>query len=51
MFGPTWAGSQSPLHWNGGVYLSTHAYERYTPAQRALFPHSTPGVLQPPEQG
>lgn len=48
MFSPTWVGSQSPAHWNAGVYITQDTYDRYTPAQRALFCRSTPGVLARP---
>jgi Phytanoyl-CoA dioxygenase (PhyH) len=36
--GPTWAGSQSPAHWNGNIYLSPESWLRYSDEQRALFP-------------
>lgn len=46
--GPNWAGSQSPAHWNSSMYVSPEAWERYSEAQRALFPahgHSQPPVV------
>ena len=49
MFSPAWVGSQSPAHWNGGIYISQATYDRYTPEQRALFCRSTPGVLIIPD--
>ncbi len=36
--GPSWAGSQSPAHWNGNMYVSPEAWLRYSERQRALFP-------------
>ena len=40
-FGPSWAGSQSPAHWNGFVHVSEAAWARYSEAQRALLPPPT----------
>ncbi len=37
-FGPSWAGSQSPAHWNGFVHVTEAAWARYSEAQRALLP-------------
>jgi hypothetical protein len=39
--GPTWAGSQSPVHWNKGVHVSAASWLRYSEEQRALFPRSS----------
>src|SRR5579862_2979153 len=43
-FSPAWVGSQSPLHWNGGAYVTPETFGRYTPEQRALFPRSASPV-------
>jgi hypothetical protein len=38
MIGPRWAKSQSPAHWDGEVFVSEEAWERYSSAQRELLP-------------
>lgn len=36
--GPRWMASQSPIHWDGQVYVSAQAWNRYSEAQRAVMP-------------
>lgn len=36
--GPRWIASQSPLHWDDQVYVSSQAWDRYTDTQKAILP-------------
>jgi hypothetical protein len=38
LIAPKWVASQSPIHWNDQVYVSTDAWSRYSDEQRALLP-------------
>lgn len=36
--GPRWVASQSPLHWDDQIYVSSDAWSRYSEIQRAIMP-------------
>jgi hypothetical protein len=37
-FAPGWVGSESPAHWNGDVFVTPEAWERYSEEQRTFMP-------------
>ncbi len=47
-FGPVWASSQSPAHWNDFVHVTEAAWARYSEAQRALLPPPSAGGTMVP---
>lgn len=50
-YSAAWMGSQSPAHWNGQVYVTDAAWQRYSEAQRALVPApSAPPTTYCPQQ-
>lgn len=49
-FAPGWVGSQSPAHWNGGVFVTPEAWERYSEVQREFLPPPMERGPRHPEQ-
>jgi hypothetical protein len=49
-FAPAWVGSQSPAHWDGGVFVTQEAWARYGETQRELLPPPMERGPRHPEQ-
>jgi hypothetical protein len=49
-FAPAWVGSQSPAHWDGGVFVTPEAWARYSEEQRRLLPPPMAHGPRHPEQ-
>lgn len=49
-YAPAWVGSQSPAHWDGDVFVTPRAWERYNEEQRALLPSPMNASPRHPEQ-